>query len=185
MTEKVEKVFQKRKKLNLKIKQKLQVWLLIRIMGVALLTITVAGIILYFYSVTVVDTDYLSFAPKVRKVSEVLLPVFLAASLTSIVAGLLLALFLSQKIAGPVFRIEQDLLRMRTGDLTDIINVRSTDILKELAQSVNMTVHNIRDMIINVKEINTELESEISKGDIVGIKAAHDKQKKCLDKIII
>jgi methyl-accepting chemotaxis protein len=185
MTEKVQKVFQKRKKLNLRIKQKLQVWLLIRIMGVALLTITVAGVILYFYSVTVVDTDYLSFAPKVRKVSEVLLPVFLAASLTSIVAGLLLALFLSQKIAGPVFRIEQDLLRMRTGDLTEVVSIRSSDILKELAQSVNMTVHNIRNMLNDVKEINSDLESKITKGDITGIRAAYKKQKECLDKLII
>lgn len=185
MTEKGSKIFQKRKKINLKIKQNLQVWLLLRIMGVALLTISVACIILYFYSVAVVDADYLSFAPKVRKVSEVMLPVFLAASLTSIVAGLLLALFLSQKIAGPIFRIEQDLLRMRAGDLTDVINIRSTDILKELAQSVNMTVQNIRNIINDAKEINNDLEKKIANGDISEIKAAFDKQKECLDNIII
>jgi len=185
MTEKGNRVFKKRKKINLKIKQNLQLWLLIRIMGVALLTIAVACIILYIYSVSVVDADYLSFAPKVRRVSEVLLPVFLAASLTSIVAGLLLALFLSQKIAGPVFRIEQDLLRMRTGDLAEGINIRSTDILRELAQSVNMTVHNFRNMLNDVKEINIELESKITSGDITGIKLVFDKQKECLDKIII
>ena len=78
----------------------------------------VASIILYLYSKGIVDTEYLSYKTDVRKVSEVLLPVLIAASLTSVVAGLVLALFLPQKIAGPIFRIEQDLLEIGKGDLT-------------------------------------------------------------------
>jgi len=74
---------------------------------------------------------------------------------------------------------------MRTGDLAEGINIRSTDILRELAQSVNMTVHNFRNMLNDVKEINIELESKITSGDITGIKLVFDKQKECLDKIII
>jgi len=182
MTENEKKVFHKRKKLNLKVKQDLQIWLLIRIMGTALLTIIVASLILYVYSVTVVDTDYLSHAAKVRKISEVLLPVLLAASLTSIVVGLLLAIFLPQKIAGPIFRIEQDLLHIRTGNLTKVVSLRCGDILTELAQSVNMTVHDIRHMINDAKETTDALEATIAKGDIKEIKEAFAKQKACLNK---
>ncbi len=181
MTKKEKKVFHKRKKLNLKIKQDFQIWLLVRIMGTVLLTIGVAAVILYFYSRTVVDTDYLSFAPEVRKVSEVLLPVLLAASLTSIIVGLLLALFLPQKIAGPIFRIEQDLLQIRTGDLTKVITLRCADVLKELAQSVNMAMHDIRIMINDVKETNRDLEAKIIQGDITEIREILEKQKKCLE----
>jgi len=184
MSETAKKVFHKRKKLNLKVKQDLQIWLLLRIMGTALLTIIVASVILYYYSVTVVDTDYLSHALKVRKVSEVMLPVLLAASLTSIVAGLLLAIFLPQKIAGPIYRIEQDLLLIREGDLTQTINLRCADILKDLAQSVNMTVHDIRKLVTDVKEANSDLEAKIIHGDIAEIKEALEIQKKCLERLI-
>jgi len=182
MSENEKTVFHKRKKLNLKVKQDFQVWLLLRIMGTALLTIIVASFILYFYSVTVVDTDYLSHALKVRKVSEILLPVLLAASLTSICAGLLLALFLPQKIAGPIFRIEQDLMQIRTGDLTKKVNLRCADILKELAESVNMAVLDIRTMVNDVKITNSELETKVIQGDITEIREALEKQKISLEK---
>jgi len=184
MTEKGKKVFHKRKKLNLKVQQELQVWLLVRIMATVLLTIAVASVILYFYSVTVVDTEYLSFAPKVRKVSEVLLPVLLAAALSSIIAGLLLALFLPLKIAGPIYRVEQDLKQIGTGDLTKVINLRNDDILKALAQAVNTAVSDIRTRVNDTKKINTDLEAEISKGDIAAIKKVFENQKESLAKII-
>ena len=181
MTAKEKRVFHKRKKLNLKIKQDLQAWLLLRIMGTALLAIGVASIILYFYALTVVDADYLSFSPNVRSVSDILLPVIWAASLTSIIAGLLLALFLPQKIAGPIFRIEQDLLQVRTGDLTKSVTLRSNDILKDLAQSVNTTIHDFRNMVNDVKEASNTLEVKIIAGDAGEIKKALADHKKCLD----
>ena len=184
MKETEKKVFHKRKKIDLKVKQDLQIWILVRIMATILVTIGLASFILYFYSVTVVDTDYLSFAPKVRKVSDVLLPVLLAASLTSIVAGLLLTLFLTQKIAGPIFRIEQDLQDIRTGDLTKDINLRYADILKELAQSVNTTILDIRNIVKDAKGSNSNLEARIAQGDITEIRAAFEKQRECLDKLI-
>ena len=182
MEETENKVFHKRKKLNLKVKQDFQVWLLLRIMGTSLLTIVVAGILLYLYSKSVVDAEYLSFKPDVRKVSEVLLPVLLAASLTSIVAGLLLALFLPQKIAGPIFRIEQDLLKIRSGDLTHTVNLRSADILTELAESVNMTVGDIGHMVKDVQESGNTLGTKILAGDANKIKRAFDLHKEQLER---
>jgi len=177
------KAFYKRKKINLKVKQDFQVWLLMRIMGTSLLTIVVAGILLYLYSKGVVDAEYLSFKPDVRKVSEVLLPILLAASITSIIAGLLLALFLPQKIAGPIFRIEQDLLQLRTGDLTKTVNLRCADILKELAESVNMTMADIGNMVKDIKESGKTLESKIIEGEAGEIKRALELHKKQLERI--
>lgn len=181
--EEEKKVFHKRKKINLKIKQDFQIWLLLRIMGTALLTIVMASILLYLYAKGIVDAEYLSFKPDVRKVSEVLLPVLIAASLTSIVAGLLLALFLPQKIAGPIFRIEQDLLEIRTGDLTKTVNLRCADILKELAESVNMTVGDIGHMVKDIQESGNTLGTKILAGEADEIKRAFDRHKKQLERI--
>jgi methyl-accepting chemotaxis protein len=181
--EEEKKVFYKRKKINLKVKQDFQIWLLLRIMGTSLLTIVMASILLYLYAKGIVDAEYLSFKPDVRKVSEVLLPVLIAASLTSIVAGLLLALFLPQKIAGPIFRIEQDLLEIRTGDLTKTVNLRCADILKELAESVNMTVGDIGHMVKDIQESGNTLGTKILAGEADEIKRAFDSHKKQLERI--
>lgn len=124
MEGKVGQGFHKRKKINLKIKRDFQIWLLVRIMGTILLTIVIASVLAYLYSKGVVDAEQLSFKSDTRKIGEVMLPILVAASLTSIIAGLLLALFLPQKIAGPIYRIEQDLLQVGTGDLTKTITLK-------------------------------------------------------------
>ena len=176
-------VFHKRKKLNLKVKQDFQIWLLVRIMGTSMVTIIVASILLYLYSKGVVDAEYLSFKTDVRKVSEVLLPVLIAASLTSIICGLLIALFLPQKIAGPLFRIEQDMLRVSEGDLTKSITLRGADVLKELSETINMAVGNIGNMVKDVKESGNALETKIAEGGTDEIKKAFELHKEQLERI--
>ena len=183
MAEKEKKVFHKRKKLNLKVKQDFQIWLLVRIMGTSLITIIVASVLLYLYSRGVVDTEYLSFKTDVRRVSEVLLPVLIAASLTSIVCGLVIALFLPQKIAGPIFRIEQDMLQISEGDLTKSITLRSADVLKEFSETINMAVGNIGNMVKDVKESGNALETKIAEGGTDEIKKAFELHKEQLERI--
>ena len=178
MSAEQKKVFIKRKKINLKVKQDFQVWLLTRIMMVSLITVVLASIFLYLYSKGVVDAEFLAFKPHVRKVSEVMLPFLIAAALTSTFAGLLLALFLPQKIAGPLFRVEQDLIQIRSGDLTKVINLRCTDILRELAESINMTVSDIGSMVTDIKTSGSILESKINDGDPNEIKYALDSHLK-------
>ena len=181
--EKENKTFHKRKKLNLKVKQDFQIWLLVRIMGTSLLTIVVASVLLYLYSRGVVDAEYLALKTDVRKVSEVLLPILIAASLTSIVCGLLIALFLPQKVAGPIFRIEQDMKQVGTGDLTKRVNLRCADILKEFSETINMAVGNIGNMVKDAKESSSALEIKINEGGSDEIKKAFELHKKQLERI--
>ena len=183
MAEKGKKTFYKRKKLNFMVKQDFQIWLLVRIMGLSLLTIIIASVLLYLYSRGVVDAEYLSFKTDVRKVSEVLLPVLIAASLSSIVCGLVIALFLPQKIAGPIFRIEQDMLRVSEGDLTKSITLRGADVLKELSETINMAVGNIGNMVKDVKESGNALETKIAEGGTDEIKKAFELHKEQLERI--
>jgi len=174
--------FYKRKKLNIKIKQDFQIWFLVRIMGTSLLTIMIASVLLYLYSRGVVDAEYLSFKTDIRKVSEVLLPVLVATSLTSIICGLLIALFLPQKIAGPLYRIEQDMLQIRTGNLTKTINLRSADILQDFSESINMTIGDIGNIVKDIKESGNVLETKINEGESVEIKKVFDLHKEQLER---
>ena len=172
------KVFHKRKKLNLKVKQDFQIWLLTRILGTVLLTIGVSSILIYLYAQGQIAADFLN----VKKLSEILLPFLLVSSLTSIVAGMLLALFLPQKIAGPIFRIEQDLQKVREGDLTKKVTLRCHDIMKELAEHVNVTVADIRYLLRDIKEVQANLEVKLSDVESEEIKGLLDQQKTNLEK---
>jgi methyl-accepting chemotaxis protein len=148
-----------RKLLNLCVKKTFQRWLLIRILGVTLLCSFVAALILYFYSRNEITSSFFDAHIKIRRVSDLLLPVVLAGSFISLASGLILSLFLPQKIAGPIYRIEQDLKTVQEGDLTSHITLRDGDVLVELAEAVNKTttmtrsrVHESKDALANLIE---------------------------------
>jgi methyl-accepting chemotaxis protein len=130
----------KRKKLNLRVKNQFQIWLLVRILGTVALSSVVAAVILYLYSSQEIGESFYDAHIKVRRISELLLPVILAGSFVSLLSGALLAIFLPQKIAGPVFRIEEDLKEIQAGNLEKEIRLRAGDPLKELAQTINATI---------------------------------------------
>jgi nitrogen fixation/metabolism regulation signal transduction histidine kinase len=145
-------MYYKRKKLNLSVKKEFQKWLLIRILGTVLLSSVVAAAILYFYSSREIGESFYEAHIKIRRVSDLLLPVILAGSFVSLLSGAMLALFLPQKIAGPVFRIEEDLKEIQEGNLEKEIRLRQEDPLKELAQAINQTIAFLRAKIEKPKE---------------------------------
>jgi len=130
----------KRKRLNLTIKRQFQVWLLARIGGTILLSSLVAAVILYFYARQEVGASFYEAHITIRHVSDLLIPVVIAGSLVSLISGALLAIFLPQKIAGPIFRIEEDLRYIQNGHLDKEIRLRDGDPLQDFAETINTTL---------------------------------------------
>jgi methyl-accepting chemotaxis protein len=81
-----------------------------------------------------------------------------AGAFVSLLSGLALALFLPQKIAGPIFRVQKSLNLIKDGDLTEEVILRKNDILKDLATSVNETADGLRVNIQEIKKIHQELD---------------------------
>lgn len=144
--------YYKRKKLNLGVKKYFQQWLYTRILGVIILSSLVAALILYFYARNEVASSFFDAHIKIRRVSDLLLPVVLAGSGVSLIGGIVLALFLPQKIAGPIFRIEQGLKSIQEGNLTECIKLRDGDVLMDLAGEVNKATTQIHDRVQKSKE---------------------------------
>jgi len=155
----------KRKKLNLNVKREFQKWLLLRILGTVILSSLVAGTILYFYARHETTASFYEAHIKIIRVSDLLLPVVAAGSFVSLIGGALLALFLPQKVAGPIFRIEQDLRNVEGGDLTVEVKLRKGDPLKDLAATINRTIASLRSKIHKVKEARTNVEKALSADD--------------------
>lgn len=127
----------KRKRINLSVKKYFQKWLLIRILGMIIISSMVAALILYFYARQEITSSFFDAHIKIRRVSDLLLPVVAAGSMVSLISGVILSLFLPQKIAGPIYRIEQGLKTVQNGDFTSLISLRKNDVLKDLAGEVN------------------------------------------------
>lgn len=142
----------KRKKLNLAVKNEFQRWLLVRIFGVVLLSSLIASLILYFYARQEIGASFYEAHIKIRRVSDLLWPVVLTGSAVSLVSGMLLAIFLPQKIAGPIFRMEKDMEALRGGDLTTEVTLRHGDILRDFAANMNDTIQTLRTKIARIQK---------------------------------
>lgn len=152
----------KRKKLNLSVNREFQMWLLTRILGVVVVSSMVAVLILYFYSRQEISSTFYSAHIQLRRVSDLLFPVIASGAFISLLSGLGLALFLPQKIAGPIYRVQKSLDVVKTGDLTEKVVLRKNDAFMNLAESVNETTSDLCRRIQKIKDVQLELDQVLA-----------------------
>lgn len=151
----------KRKKLNLSVKRSFQLWLLTRVMGTVLVCSVLSGLILYYYASKELADSFFDVHIEVQRLSDILLPVIVSGSAISFVSGLLMALFLPQKIAGPLYRIEEDLKQIQDGDLHKVIKLRHDDPLHGFVKTLNTT---ITGLTVRVEEAEERLNQVLGDG---------------------
>lgn len=91
----------------------------------------------------------------VKSTADFMLPVFIqtvaivfaAAALTV----LLLSLFVSHKIAGPLYRIRKEIDALGKGDFSRNFNLRRKDQLKDLATSLNQMCNSLKNRHLGIK----------------------------------
>lgn len=176
--------FKDRKKLNLAVKQEFQRWMLKQVLLAVVVSAVVAAIILYFYARQEVVGSFFDAHVKIRRVSDLLLPVVIAGSVASLVVGVVLSLFLPQKIAGPIYRIEQGLQAIGEGDLTTVIKLRDEDTLLDLADNVNQATESLRARVHAAKTGCLELEKAVLAGEAERYPELIRQQKEFIDKLI-
>ncbi len=91
----------------------------------------------------------------VKPTSDYILPV-LSLTVLTVTAGaalavLMLTLFISHRIAGPVYRIQTEVERMKDGDLVRNFNIREKDELQGLAHGLSLTVNSLRSHHLELK----------------------------------
>lgn len=173
----------KRKKLNLSVKREFQMWLLVRILGVVVVSSLVAALILFVYARQEISANFYSAHIQIRRVSDLLLPVMAAGAFISLISGMVLAFFLPQKIAGPVYRIQKSLESIRDGNLTERVKLRTGDTLMDLADSVNETTASLREKIQDVKAVQQELEALVERLESQDARETTARQKSALEQL--
>ena len=173
----------KRKLLNLSVEREFQKWLMIRIFGVIILSSVLAAAVLFFYARHETITSFYSAHIKIRRVSDLLLPVILCGSFVSMVAGTFLAFFLPQKIAGPLYRVEKDLQAVRSGDLTVVIKLREHDTLKSFVAIVNQVIVDLNQGARGLQADSQALQAALAKKDVAMISTVAERLHQGLNRI--
>ena len=137
------------------------------------------GVILLLIFLTAILCSYVVYYTTMIGLGEKLANVYPQGRLLSIVKAVNIRIFvslivvtpfvvmygiyLSHKIAGPIFRIERFLHSMASGDLTERLTLRKNDELINVADAINSVVDNYRGATITEKNHVERISKEVEK----------------------
>ena len=151
-----------RKPLNYSINRKMQIRLFMKVLGVSIVGAVLMAVIFYFYSNRLINDSYRQFHVHAQNFIEFLWPAIFLSLITAIFFTTAITLFFPLRIAGPLYRIERDFMdKVHEGDLTVRFKVRKGDEGRELADTINASLDNLRNKIEMIKKPVEELEFAI------------------------
>ena len=154
------------KRKNYFIKKKFQASFIVKFCLLVTIGSLLSGAIVYFMSKSTLTATFENSRLVIKNTSEYILPaVFLSSTIVIVAIGfvaILVTLFTSHKIAGPLYRIEKDIEAMVDGNLSKPISLRERDEIKPLAESLNQMRENLSKDIAAMKESLMGLEKAVN-----------------------
>lgn len=93
--------------------------------------------------------------PRIPMILERVNYALLVSFVISAGAVTLAVIYLTHKIAGPLYRFEKSMEAVGRGDLTHVVKIRKGDELKDLEVAMNEMIKNLRDKIIAGEKLLT------------------------------
>ena len=180
----MEQEFKNRRR-NYFIDKKFQSIFILKFCMLVIIGAVISGAIIYALSMSTVTTTFENSRLMIKSTADYMLPaVLLSGAIVVILTGLatiMVTLFTSHRISGPLYRVEKDLEEIASGNLTKRFNLRQTDELKKLAENLNNTVEALRTEFEQLKreisELDSSVESEAAKAKLNTIKQILEKFK--------
>ncbi|MFA6355760.1 MAG: HAMP domain-containing protein [Candidatus Omnitrophota bacterium] len=151
---------------NYFIKKGFQTSFIIKFCLLLILACLIMSFVSYLFTGNTTTTSFENLRFTVKSTSDFMLPVLLSSGITAVVlvsiATIAVVLFISHRIAGPLYRLEKSLEDIAGGDLTTDVHLRQADEIKALAAALNNTVKSIREPLSASKAKAVELEAELS-----------------------
>jgi len=124
----------------------------------------IGGIVatLLFYVITKRRLDEIIYTFHLpRSINDFLLPYVVAATLAGLLIVMIVLVLAMKstfwKVAGPLFRVSQDVQKLIDGDLTVNIRLRKDDEFKDIAEDFDLMGKSMRDRFRKIKEHFAEL----------------------------
>ena len=152
-----EKTYKRKRFFNYSVKGRLQFRMLFKIWMILFVSLLISGAIFYLYSDINVGASYRLFHVKAKNFLDFLLPVLVGGFATSLVLGILVALFFPHAFAGPLHRIEKELGAIGHGDLSKRITLRKGSEVHELADAINEMAENLRNQVRRIRDAGDEI----------------------------
>lgn len=129
------------------IKKKFQVDFMLKFSLILFFGILLSTVLLLSLSQGTLTSSYAASGLEIKNTGSAIMPMVVLTNLITgaviCLSAIVVMLFVSHKIAGPIFRFEKDIKRVSNGDLTVRINLRKKDQLKDMALALNQMVQSL------------------------------------------
>lgn len=143
------------------IKKEFQRAFIIKFCLLVILGALVSGAVIYLVSRGTATTVFENSRISIKSTADFILPaVLLASAVTAVFVGIatvIVTLYASHRIAGPLYRIEKDLERVMAGDLDVKFHLRKNDQLVPLASLIERLTGRLKEDVREMKQVNAEL----------------------------
>lgn len=131
------------------VKMKFQRDFILKFCAIIIISALIIAGIVYALSASSMTTVFENSRLVIKTTADFLLPLLVLSSLIAIIITgtltIIVTLFISHRIAGPLYRLEKDINEVKNGNLDIEIRVRKDDEFQDLAKSLNQMIKSIRD----------------------------------------
>ena len=163
-----EKTFMRRRQYF--IKKSFQARFIIGFTALLIIQSALIGVLFMRMSSQTLTTGYSGSRFLIDKTSSFFLLNFVIVSVSvavaMLIAGCLVFVYLSHRIAGPLYRFEHGLKELSEGNLKERITLRKTDQLAELQDAVNQAAAKIENRVKEIKKNLGEADLLAAGGDL-------------------
>lgn len=144
------------KRKTLYIKKEFQFNFILKFCIILLVGVFISTGLLYFLSQGTLTSSFENSRLVIKNTGLAILPAIIMTNLITLgiicIATIIVTLFVSHRIAGPMFRFEKDLKRIMEGDLSVNVNLRKKDQFFEVASTLNNMTQGINKKISKVNQ---------------------------------
>lgn len=119
----------------------------------------ISTVLLFLFSQGTLTTSFQQSRLVIKNTAVAIFPAVIYTNLITLglitLATICVTLFVSHKLAGPMFRFEKELEEIGKGDLTKKISLRKKDQLKDMGESLNKMIEGLHEKVLAAQ---TELE---------------------------
>lgn len=145
------------------VKKDFQLKFILKFCLILLAGVVVSTGLLFFLSQDTLTSSFQDSRLQIKSTGLAILPAVIYTNLFTlglvVLAAIVVILFITHKIAGPLFRLEKELIRIGNGDLTGRITLREKDQITEIADSINKVADQLHQ---KVQEIQTDVDDAVN-----------------------
>ena len=150
------------------IKKDFQTRFIIKFCLVVLAGVMVSTALLLFLSQDTLTSTYANSRLEIKTTGQATMPALLMTNAITLCMISLFAVavlvFVSHKIAGPLFRFEKDLARVADGDLLVHVNLRKKDQLTDMSAALNRMIRSMHEKVSHIDSRLAKIEG-MDQGD--------------------